>query len=349
MRKLYTISAVEDLPRFIWETEIQLNNLRKYQMSENFRLLIFLPAYKTEFDPEWENLNKRYPESKFFFYKDKKNIVTDLIVNYNYVPIHRICSLQHHFKEYPFLEKEAILYIDSDVIFTSQPLFEDYIQDDICYLSDTSTYLNAAYLEGKVSDVRPDKKDDFIAANPFEKIASLCKIDPSLIRANNNNTGGAQYLLKNVNSEFFDSCIDICLLFRMYYQTINQEYFPGDTQTDRENNGIQSWCADMIALQWSLWKRGYETSTPSWMKFAWATDETVVLNNCFILHNAGITDGNTLKVGDIVAPAFNKNLYKNSYPYNDIQFLESIVNNQTSQKYCTSVYAQEILNTIKNK
>lgn len=360
-RELVIISCVENKERFVWETETQLFNLSKYGLADKFRLLIFLPAYQREFLKEWKELEIRYPEAKFFYYTDVQNKVTDLMVNYDYVPIHRLCSLEKHFKDHPELQKSAVFYLDSDVIFISEPPIASYIDDDVNYLSDTKTYLNEAYLSSKIKDVIPEKEEQYKKANIIDRAARFAGLTIHDIRAENENTGGAQYLLKDMTPKFFSECIDLCLKIRIFFQTINQEFFPGATRVDKENNGIQSFCADMWAIQWNLWKHKLPSQTPEWMNFAWATDGIEALGGKFLLHNAGITSDSSIRITDskksirgkdgksviINVPCFWKNKYQDSV-FNHIEDVYKVVNDDNSQKYCTSRYAQEVLETYNN-
>lgn len=369
MKQLHVISCVEDIPRFEWETIVQLHSARKYNLSDKFRVIVFLPAYNElrGFSSGWDSIVKMFPETKFYFYRDPKHKVTDLMVNYNYQPIHRLCSLERHFREFPELEKDAILYVDSDVIFTQTPPLQStalagYLQDDINYLSDTHTYLNAEYLESKWKDVIEEKQEEYKAFDPFTRVAKMCNIFPETIRENNKKTGGAQYLLKNATARFFNSCIDTCLIFRGFYQEVNQRFFPGNTVKEREDNGVQSWCADMIAIQWELWKQNLPSETPKWMDFAWATDKLDRLDSVFILHNAGITSDGLIRITEdlktvrdendvpvvIEAPALFKDKYKRTSIFSAIEEVELVANHPESKKYCTSMYAKEVLETYNN-
>jgi len=364
MREYSIISCVEDNERFIWETTVQLHNARKYNLSDKFRILVFLPAYNLSrgLSPKWKELANIFKETKFFFFVDKTASVTDLAVEYQYIPIHRLCSLEQHFKDFPELEKQAILYIDSDVIFTSTPKFLDYLEDDVNYLSDTHTYLNHEYLASKEKDIVKGKEEEYKKANVIAKAASFAKLTEEDLKQNNNNTGGAHYLFKNITSKFFSSCIETCLLVRMYFQVVNQQFFPGDLPLERENNGIQSWCADMWSIQWNLWRFKLPSETPSWMDFTWATEETSKLDKRFWMHNAGVTADSKIRIVDnlkskkdeegkliiIDAPAFYKESYKNRSVFDDIENLQKILDHPESIKYCTSVYVQEIIDTYNS-
>lgn len=362
-KKLHIIVCVEDLPRFVDEVTIQLYNFEKYDLSKDCRIIVFLPSYKPQFSVEWKKVEKIFPNTKFFYYSDKTSKITDLVVDYNYIPIHRLFSLEKHFKDFPELSKDTTLYLDSDVIFTqSHNIPQECINDEINYLSDTHTYLNEKYFSGKIKDVLPERLEEFEKLDVVDRIASFAGITKDILRENNNSTGGAQYLLKNLNSRFFSECIDICLLFRQYLQAINQRFFKGETPSERESNGYQSWVADMAAIQWNLWRHKLPSETPKWMDFAWATDKVEKLQDVFMLHNAGVSSDDGIRVTDnlrsikdkegksivLNCPAYWKGNYKLKSVFNDMPILEEIVNHPISSQYCTAVYAQEIINTYNN-
>lgn len=365
MRKLHFISCMEDAERFLFETCVQLFNASKYGLDDKFRILVFLPAYNKlrGFSSKWKKLEEWFPNTKFFYYQDdERNSVTDLMVNYDYIPIHRLCSLERHFKEHPELSKDAIFYLDSDVIFTKNPdIPQELLDNDTIYISDTRTYLNERYFTSKIKDVKPELREEYEQLDVVDKLASFAKLEKKTLIENNDCTGGAQYIFKNITTDFFSRCIDTCLIIRMYLQHLNQKYFPGDTPQDRENAGNQSWVADMNSIQWNLWRFKYKCETPKWMDFAWATDGIEKLNDVWMLHNAGITNGHSLRITKnnrsvrdeqgnptiVDCPAFDKNMFKNKSPFNEEEFLLSIVNHPESSKYCTSVYTKEVLDTKK--
>lgn len=369
MRKLHILSVFPDEIRFQWECLVALNNWRKYGYSQYAHIIVFLPAYHETrgFSPKWKKIQEWFPETKFFFYKDAKATITDLMVNYNYDPILRLCCLERHFKLHPELEKDTIMYIDSDVLFTQQPDIEQYIQDDINHLSDTHTYLNASYFDSKGQKeadgtpkfVHPDKFEEYQTKDILSQCVKFSGITREICEKNDKNTGGAQYLLKNMSSKFFSECIDSCLLIRMYLQQINQQYFKGDTIEERESQGFQSWCSDMFSIQWNLWKHNLPSQTPKFMDFVWASEEIPEFSSKFLFHNAGITGDSVIRVTKnlvsskhtdgtqvfIDAPALFKGNYTRISPFQDLDNLKKIIEHPVSQKYCTSFYVQEILDT----
>jgi hypothetical protein len=315
------------------------------------------------FSKEWKTIEQQFPETKFFYYNDPKAKVTDLIVNCNYTPIHRLTSLEKHFKEFPRLSDASIFYLDSDVLFTKYPKFEKTaLEDNTNYLSDTHTYLNEEYLQSKLKDVKEEKREEYIKADVIGRAASFAKLTVNTLKENNNNCGGAQYILKNMTPEFFSECIDICLKVRMFFQAINQEFFPGTTAQEREDKGIQSFCADMWAIQWNLYRHNLPSQTPKWMDFAWATDEIGRIENVLMMHNAGISNSASIRItknlksvkGEdgksvvVDCPAFFKDKYRTINVFDCMEDVQRVVDNLDSQKYCTSYYAKEVLETYNN-
>lgn len=349
MKQLHIISVFPSDLRFYWETAVQLNNAREHGFSHKFRVLIFTPKDRENIPlpKEFKKLEELFPEVKFFYYTDKSGIVGDDIRSSLYIPILRPYCLKQHFKEYPELSQDAILYIDSDILFTSSLDFlEPFLQDDINYLSDTKTYLNSEYFDSKQKDTLPEKLESFKQIDVLQNIAHFFGISRQAVEDNKNNTGGAQYLLKNIDSNFWQDVYTGCLYVKWYLSAVNREYFPS------EEKGFQSWCADMVSVLYNLWKRQRETITPKELDFAWSTDHIERLGECSILHNAGITDAEKLKVPYkdeyIQIPVFFKNKYNLKTPFQDIPALEKILENEEVHKYCNSFYITEIIKTKQN-
>ena len=348
--KLNIISAVPDDQRFIWEVKVFLSNLRSHDYSKLARILVYKnPGNKGKNDKLWEELESSFPESKFFFYQDKDNLI-NLINIFNYIPLLRLYVLKKHFEEYDL--SEAIFYCDSDIIFHKKLDFEQFLQDDINYLSwtgspdRTSNYIWSEYLDSKEKDVLPKKLESFRKRDILNEMGELCGISRKVIVDNKLNTGGAQYLLKGIDSQFWDDCLNSCMNIRYFLnREINPEFF------ESENTGYQSWCADMWAVLYNLWKRNKITSCPKELDFAWATDELSVLENTYILHNAGVTSDSVIRrridKEEIDAPAFYKGTWTSKSPIEEKTYLESIINNPISSLYCTSIYVKEILKSYE--
>jgi hypothetical protein len=46
---------------------------------------------------------------------------------------------------------------------------------------------------------------------------------------NNNNTGGVQYILKNINADFWKKIEKDVISIRIYFQELNRKYFPNES------------------------------------------------------------------------------------------------------------------------
>ena len=143
----------------------------------------------------------------------------------------------------------------------------------------------------------------------------------------------------------------------MYLSNLNKRFMKGETPSEKENNGYQSWCADMWAVLYNLWARDFETRTPKSMDFAWSTDKLEKLQNVSILHNAGVTGDSKLRTREkdkdgknieVEAPAFYKGNYASTTPFDDEKYLKDTKNHYITSTYCNSYYIEQILKTKQN-
>lgn len=284
MKELVLISAQPYDLYFTWQVEVQIVNFRKFNLSDKMRVLVWcLPDNHPEYEnwvkmkPIWLTLQHKYPEVQFHFYVDEG---LDLSL---YIPILRPFCLKKHFAEFPDLKDKVIFYHDSDIIFNYLPDFHKLIDGDICWQSDTSGYLDYDYLRSKEIEGKIPEE---------EAVKALCDIGGITVdkmkeyNRDKKGTGGAQYIFKGIDSDFWQDVYNMCIEIRkkfMYGQpdSINTRYFAN------ENAGFQSWCADMWAVNMSLWKRNIETGVTKELDFSWATDTAETYKQKPIYHNAG--------------------------------------------------------------
>lgn len=344
------ISVQPDDLQFYWQLKTQLYNFRKYGLSKYYRILLFTP-YGRQPNLMFHKLSEEYPEASFFYYMDIDNHCSHLMKAFNYIPILRPWTLEKHFKAYPELEKKTILYLDSDVIFTQKPPLSAFISDNICYLSYTGdssrkdNYLSAAYFDKKLKDVLPRKVEAYKKIDVLDDTAKLIGINRQVCETNEAHTGGAQYILKGINHKFWADVIDGCMLIRTHLTSVNQKYF------ESEDKGFQSWCADMWAVLWNLWKRGKETRCPKELDFAWATDRIEKWNEVYIYHDAGAIH-KPLQIDGEDHWVFNKRGQR-IFINGEYMFLRNYTDNQrspiqddlswVSPKLCSYNYVQELI------
>lgn len=333
MRDLKFIQACPSDIYYTWQVHLWLESLKEIGHSDKAISVIFTPKGR-ENRVKWKQIEDLYPEAEFHFYADEDNLNRLIGI---YIPVLRPYVLWKYFKENPRRSADAIFYCDSDILFTKDFNVDQFLEDDVNYLSDTNSYINAKYFDSKIKDVLPEKLEEYKTRDILGEIASIIGISRKICEANNENSGGAQYLLKNVDAYFWSKVMNDCILIRTYLQKVNREFFKD------ENSGFQSWCADMWAVLWNIWLREQETKVVDELAFAWATDPISKLDTHTIFHNAGIvgTEMNGY-------PCFYKGKYHmGSDPMKD-NHLDVVLNNEQSKKFCTWFYATK-LNELKQK
>ena len=299
------IVATEDKKRYWWEILTQINNFKKLNIDKD---LIYLIGTKDgKLSKELSHI-KIHTGVRIYGIKDTRD------KNIAYRPTIR----PHIIKKYLYEKHgngqiKSFLYLDSDVLLLKKIPSTIYKQNNnTWYLSDTKSYLNSNYIKKKGEDL-------------FKEMCRIVDVDPNIIEANDDNAGGAQYLIKNVDWKFWDKVEkDSELLYQHMIKTSNK-YNP--------THPIQAWTADMWALLWGAIKEGHKVKINKNMDFVWATDnkDKINKNKCFY-HNAGVTSQNGL---------FNKSQHQNRSPfYDDFSFI--------NDNYCSDIYVKEIINT-RNK
>ena len=333
MKDLKYVCVQPDDTYYTWQVHLWLESLRNRGDSDKAIVLIFTPNYR-EVNKNWKQVTDLYPEAEFHFYKDEHDVSSLLGI---YIPVLRPYTLWRHWKENPSLSDKAIFYCDSDVLFTEHFDVQKYIDDDVCYLSDTHSYISASYFDSKVKDVLPEKLEEYKTRDILAEIGSVIGISREEAVEKDKDSGGAQYLLKNIDAAFWSKVMNDCILIRSYLQRINKEFF------ENENKGFQSWCADMWAVLWNLWVREKEVKVIDEMGFSWAPDPITKLETHPILHNAGITGTHM----DGYACFYKGKYHKGGDPTKD-SHLYVVLNDEKSKPRCTWYYANE-LKKLSNK
>jgi hypothetical protein len=327
MKDLKFICAQPDDTYYTWQVHLWLESLKGIGHSDKAIVLVFTPKNRKKND-KWKQIVDLYPEAEFVFYNDEDS-VSDLLGIY--IPILRPYVLWRYFKDHPEMSAKAVFYCDSDILFTEKFDIQQFIDDEINYLSDANSYINAKYFDSKVKDVLPTKLEEYKTRDVLAEIASVVGISREIAEENNEHSGGAQYLLKNVDAHFWSKVMNDCILIRTYLQKVNREFF------ENESKGFQSWCADMWAVLWNLWLRNQQTKVIPELAFAWAPDPITKLDTHTILHNAGIT-GPFMES----TPYFYKGAYHlGKDPFKD-PHLDTVLNNEKSKTKCTWYYTNKL-------
>ena len=167
-----------------------------------------------------------------------------------YVSSLRPNILKQHSKLYPHIFKNLIFYHDCDILFTKKVDWETMgIIKDTWYVSDTNNYLNYDYIISKGQDV-------------YEILCQTIGIDPLIPKLLNSQSGGAQYIMKNTDYEYWDKVEkDSLLLLKAM-----KEFPPPE-----KGYPIQSFCAEMWATLWNMIAFGKELKIHPELNFTFAT------------------------------------------------------------------------------
>jgi len=289
--------ATFDHNYYLWQVLVQINNFMKYGYDEDTIYVVST----NNISPVLKSLmNNEKIKSKFFIYKDER-------VNPSYPSSLRPHILEKFFTEHPEYNDETLFYCDPDMIFTRKLDFTEMNNDDKWHLSDTKSYIDTKYIKSK-------------SAKLFHEMCDIVDVNSKDIEDIDDNAGGAQYLMKGVNAEFWKKVYNDCEKLYIHMKNTEHIYHP--------EHPIQSWTADMWAVLWNAIYYNQEVEINNELDFCWATDNINRWNETYIFHNAGIagkSDTHFSKIEYQVSP-FKKDI---------------IVNNDN----CTYNYVQEIKET----
>lgn len=332
MNDLKIVTICPDDTYFTWQVHLWLESLKERNLSDKAIVLIFVSKErKAGFEQQktkWEKIFSLYPEAEYHFYHDEHNIQNLLPI---YIPVLRPYTAWRYWQDVPEMEEKAVFYCDSDILFMENFDLSPFIDDEICYLSDTKGYINARYFDSKVNDVLPQKLEKYKEIDILDNVAKLIGVNREICEKNNENSGGAQYLLKKVDAKFWQKVMRDCITIRMQLQDYNRQYFAN------EDKGFQSWAADMWSVLWNLWVRKKETRIVKELDFSWATDPISKLKTCPIFHNAGAIG--TMQNG---RPTFFKGKYINGQDPIKDPLLDVILKDDKSKDYCTWYYTKKL-------
>ena len=277
---------------YSWQVDAMLLSFQKYGEIDLRKCHIVCAIQGNGIDPWFEKVADKWKKQGvvFSFYKDTRVVP-------KYISSVRPHILEKHWAANPWLSEKAVMYHDCDIALSKPLKVDDKLdksQDNECFLSDTRTYIGTHYL---------DKFKNGLT----EAMCEIVDIPVELIRSKEAESGGAQYMLKpGIDSQYWlDVFVDSERLFEEISQKVNK--IKAD---DPDWHPLQIWCADMWAVLWNLWKRGYTTPVTIDFEFTWGTQPIEMWDRHSIFHNAGVvtnpTDGSP----------FYKALYMQKSPIN---------------------------------
>lgn len=272
-QKLYFICAQPNTKYYAWQLEVMLRNFNEMGILDN-------PKYEVHIVTNMPYGDNLLVESELYKLSKVEQSHTNLTFFYHpdtratkhYPSSIRPNLLKRHFAKHP--EIKTFFYHDCDIIFTKKDLdFTPFLNDDICYGSDVRFYIGHDYIASKEHNI-------------LEYMCHIAKIPLRVVRDNEHNCIGAQYLIKNVSADFWEEVEKISEeLFQKI--TTRNNYIKSNLPNYHE---LQIFAADMWAVLWCLWKLGKQTVPHKFFDFAWATDTIERYHECNIYHNAGVTE-----------------------------------------------------------
>lgn len=306
-RKPILICAQPLIQYYAWQLEVMLHNFRQVGLLDHkVHILVGYNRTQDNLGKLWDTFKRiesRYEFCEFFFYEDSRQ-----------QPIYYISSIRpnllwQHFEKHPTLSNEVFFYHDCDIVFTKYPdFFEKYMEDDEnWYVSNTISYIGHRYIKSKGDAVT-------------EMMLSQFGISEQFIQDREEQSGGAQYIMKGVDWRFFKKMQFDCELLFKNVTELNKSL----KKVDDTYHELQIWCSDMWAILWNAWMRGFKTNIIPELDFAWATDDISRWDEKYIFHNAGVTSS-------MKQTLFYKGDYMNNTPYNVLG--DTYDTNRASYKY----------------
>ncbi|MGO4294253.1 galactosyltransferase-related protein [Chitinophaga sp. RAB17] len=263
------LSAMPDTDYFVWQVEVQLLNFSGHGIPKDCVHIVIGYNESIGINKAFLQLEKDHKEqANFFFYPDRR-------ISRKYVSSIRPHILWQHFEKHPLLKEEVIFYHDSDIIFTtSLPDFEKFSEGDIWYVSNTRNYISLDYLLPFGKKV-------------VEKMCEIVNIDFDTVLRNDANAGGAQYVMKNIDADFWRVAEGQCEdLFKFLNGKEDDESLIGCADI-RPKTEFQAWCADMWVILWNGYKRATVVIDSS-LDFCWPHEPQASWDKKHIFHNAGV-------------------------------------------------------------
>ena len=168
------ISAQPATLYYGWQIDVMLHSF--VGQGVNLSDVILVNAIQGGKDPYFDKLEAKYQEANFYYYDDTRTDKT-------YISSIRPHILKKHFEIYKELVDEVLLYHDCDIALARPLNTELFESDDICYMSDTRSYIGSSYILSKGQDV-------------FEEMVRLMRIDPQLVIDNEKTQEGRNTFLK---------------------------------------------------------------------------------------------------------------------------------------------------------
>jgi hypothetical protein len=326
MNEILFVTAQPDVPYFHWQSKLYIHNFVEKGINPKNIHVIFSLVNPND-NPSEGAKNLKTLGVNVHFYRDERKIKT-------YIPSIKP-YLIHKWIEEDRSRGNLFFLHDADIIFRELPNFEKLISDEIIYLSDTIGYIGYNYIIDcckRYELQHPNSEKNQL----LNEMANVVGIEVEIIKKNQENSGGGQYIIKNTNHDIWKKISEDSSV--MYHQMLDyQKRYP-------INPGqIQFWTAEMWSLLWNLWLDNKTTKITKELDFSWATDSLDIYEKNKILHMAGVTDnlkttkfykGDFINEDPLEKLKVNQNFFdyieKTSSTVKYIEVMKSFIKNQTT-------------------
>jgi len=271
---------------YAWHVEVMLDSFIRNGISQEDVHIVCAKGPEYIYYAGWEKLVDKYSNANFFFYEDTRK---DL----GYSSSIRPNILKQHFEKNPYLKNETIFYHDCDILLTKSIDWSKFMADDLWYGSNCCDYLGYNHILDKGNDI-------------LNKMCEVSNIDREVVKINQENSIGAQYVLKGIDNIFWENVEADSNVMHSEISKMNREKI----EIDPSYKPLIIYCADMWALLWNGWKIGKKTVCHGDLSFCWAPRSKNDFETHSIFHNAGIHH-------DMQEEYFYKYNYLNRLPYFD--------------------------------
>jgi hypothetical protein len=273
MKDIVFVTAQPDVPYFHWQIKLYVHNFIEKGIDPN-QIHVILALVHGIKEPSKGALELKELGVNIHFYEDNRDVKS-------YIPSIKPYLVSQFLNEFPKLGKKIFLH-DADIIFRTLPDFKKLAKGGINYLSDTIGYIGYDYIMYCCNNYET-RHPNSEKGQLIKEMASVVGIDVEIIKENQKNSGGGQYIIKNTDYKLWEKIyLDSFTLYNN--MLIYQRKFP-------INPGqIQFWTAEMWAVLWNLWMFDYKTKVVDEIGFSWATDNIEKYKKYPILHMAGVTD-----------------------------------------------------------
>lgn len=244
-----------------------LLSFEKFGEVDLTRCHIVCAVQNNHIHPHFKKVEKKWKKKGVFFqfYEDTRKVP-------KYISSVRPHILKKHWERHEWMKDEYIFYHDCDIALTRPLDFSNKFNEN-CYLSDTASYIGHNYIKEKGHDL--DKK-----------MCEIAKIPLSLIENRESEAGGAQYMIRpGLDPEYWQYVFDTC---EQMFEQISAD-IRAIKSKEPDWHELQIWCADMWAVLWGLWKKGWKTPTVKQWDFSWGISVKSEWDRLPIFHNAGVT------------------------------------------------------------